>query len=88
MTFFSLFKSVVSKENTVVLSETEVSNELNLLLNDLTINSEKDEEFSSTRISDESVFEVSNRERQIEENQILYAQIMNERMLRTKRKLI
>ncbi|MGJ8716059.1 MAG: hypothetical protein ACSHXG_13215 [Maribacter stanieri] len=88
MTFFSLFKSVVSKENTVVLSETEVSNELNLLLNDLTIDSEKDEEFSSTRISDESVFEVSNRERQIEENQILYAQIMNERMLRTKRKLI
>ena len=88
MTFFSLFKSVVSKENTVVLSETEVSNELNLLLNDLTIDSEKDEEFSSTRISDESVFEVSDRERQIEENQILYAQIMNERMLRTKRKLI
>lgn len=88
MTFFSLFKSVVSKENTVVLSETEVSNELNLLLNDLTIDSQKDEEFSSTRISDESVFEVSDRERQIEENQILYAQIMNERMLRTKRKLI
>ena len=88
MTFLSLLKSVVSKENTVVLSETEVSNELNLLLNDLTIDSEKDEEFSSTRISDESVFEVSDRERQIEENQILYAQIMNERMLRTKRKLI
>ena len=88
MTFFSLFKSVVSKENTVVLSETEVSNELNLLLNDLTIDSQKDEEFSSARISDESVFEVSDRERQIEENQILYAQIMNERMLRTKRKLI
>ena len=88
MTFLSLLKSVVSKENTVVLSETEVSNELNLLLNDLTIDSQKDEEFSSTRISDESVFEVSDRERQIEENQILYAQIMNERMLRTKRKLI
>ncbi|WP_282112668.1 hypothetical protein [Maribacter stanieri] len=88
MTFLSLLKSVVSKENTVVLSETEVSNELNLLLNDLTIDSQKDEEFSSARISDESVFEVSDRERQIEENQILYAQIMNERMLRTKRKLI
>lgn len=88
MTFLSLLKSVVSKENTVVLSETEVSNELNLLLNDLTIDSQKDEEFSSARISDESVFEVSDREIQIEENQILYAQIMNERMLRTKRKLI
>ncbi|SFR62251.1 hypothetical protein [Maribacter stanieri] len=88
MTFLSLFKSVVFKENTVTLSETEVSNELNLLLNDLTIDSQKDEEFSSARISDESVFEVSDRERQIEENQILYAQIMNERMLRTKRKLI
>ncbi|WP_027065110.1 hypothetical protein [Maribacter sp. Hel_I_7] len=88
MTFLSLLKSVVSKENTVVLSETEVSNELNLLLNDLTIDSQKDEEFSSALISDESVFEVSDRERQIEENQILYAQIMNERMLRTKRKLI
>jgi len=88
MTFLSLLKSVVSKENTVVLSETEVSNELNLLLNDLTIDSQKDEELSNDCISDESVFEVSNRERQIEENQILYAQIMNERMLRTKRKLI
>tara|TARA_R110002126_G_scaffold90468_3_gene215650 strand:+ start:2591 stop:2857 length:267 start_codon:yes stop_codon:yes gene_type:complete len=88
MTFLSLLKSVVSKENTEVLSETEVSNELNLLLNDLTIDSQKDEEFSNARISDESVFEISDRERQIEENQILYAQIMNERMLRTKRKLI
>ncbi|WP_282179044.1 hypothetical protein [Maribacter stanieri] len=88
MTFLSLLKSVVSKENTEVLSETEVCNELNLLLNDLTIDSQKDEEFSSARISDASVFEISDRERQIEENQILYAQIMNERMLRTKRKLI
>tara|TARA_R110002167_G_scaffold9697_1_gene44896 strand:- start:143 stop:409 length:267 start_codon:yes stop_codon:yes gene_type:complete len=88
MTFLSLFKSVVFKENTVALSETEVSNELNLLLNDLTIDSQKDEEFSNACISDASVFEVSERERQIEENQILYAQIMNERILRTKRKLI
>ncbi|MBU2903092.1 hypothetical protein [Maribacter dokdonensis] len=88
MTFLSLFKSVVSKENTVALSETEVTNELNLLLNDLTIESQKDEESSDTCVSDEVVSEVSERERLIEENQILYAQLMNERMLRTKRKLI
>lgn len=88
MTFLSLFKSVVSKENTVVLSETEVTNELNLLLNDLTIESQKDEESSDACVSDEVVSEVSERERLIEENQILYAQLMNERMLRTKRKLI
>lgn len=88
MTFLSLFKSVVSKENTVALSETEVTNELNLLLNDLTIESQKDEESSDAFVSDERVSEVSERERLIEENQILYAQLMNERMLRTKRKLI
>lgn len=88
MTFLSLFKSVVSKENTVALSENEVTNELNLLLNDLTIESQKDEESSDVFVSDERVSEVSERERLIEENQILYAQIMNERMLRTKRKLI
>ena len=88
MMFLSLFKSVVSKENTVALSETEVTNELNLLLNDLTIESQKDEESSDAFVSDERVSEVSERERLIEENQILYAQLMNERMLRTKRKLI
>ncbi|WP_286813128.1 MULTISPECIES: hypothetical protein [unclassified Maribacter] len=88
MTFLSLFKSVVSKENTVALSETEVTNELNLLLNDLTIESQKDEESSDAFVSDERVSEVSERERLIEENQILYAQLMNERMLRIKRKLI
>ena len=88
MTFLSLFKSVVSKENTVALSETEVTNELNLLLNDLTIESQKDEESSDAFVSDEVVSEVSDREKLIEENQILYAQLMNERMLRTKRKLI
>ncbi|PHN94571.1 hypothetical protein CSC80_04280 [Maribacter sp. 6B07] len=88
MTFLSLFKSVVSKENTVALSETEVTNELNLLLNDLTIESQKEEESSDAFLSDERVSEVSERERLIEENQILYAQLMNERMLRTKRKLI
>lgn len=88
MTFLSLFKSVVSKENTLALSETEVTNELNLLLNDLTIESQKDEESSDAFVSDERVSEVSERERLIEENQILYAQLMNERILRTKRKLI
>ncbi|APA64699.1 hypothetical protein [Maribacter sp. 1_2014MBL_MicDiv] len=88
MTFLSLFKSVVSKEHTVALSETEVTNELNLLLNDLTIESQKDEESSDAFVSDEVVSGVSERERLIEENQILYAQLMNERMLRTKRKLI
>ncbi|SEB81403.1 hypothetical protein SAMN05192540_1614 [Maribacter dokdonensis] len=88
MTFLSLFKSVVSKENTLALSETEVTSELNLLLNDLTIESQKDEESYGAFVSDERVSEVSERERLIEENQILYAQIMNERMLRTKRKLI
>lgn len=88
MTFLSLFKSVVSKENTVALSETEVTNELNLLLNDLTIESQKDEESSDAFVSDEVVSEVSDREKLIEENQILYAQLMNERILRTKRKLI
>jgi len=88
MTFLTLFKSVVSKESTVALSENEVTNELNLLLNDLTIESQKDEESSDTCVSDEVVSGVSERERLIEENQILYAQLMNERMLRTKRKLI
>jgi len=88
MTFLSLFKSVVFKENTLALSETEVTNELNLLLNDLTIESRKDEESSDAFVSDEVVSEVSDREKLIEENQILYAQLMNERMLRTKRKLI
>ncbi|SDT19284.1 hypothetical protein SAMN05192545_2990 [Maribacter dokdonensis] len=88
MTFLSLFKSVVSKESTLALSETEVTSELNLLLNDLTIDSQKDEESSDAFGSDERVSEVSERERLIEENQILYAQLMNERMLRTKRKLI
>ncbi|VXB66169.1 hypothetical protein [Maribacter litoralis] len=87
MIFLSLFKSVVSKGNTLALSENEVSNELDILLNDLTIDTEKDEEYGNTFGKDDAS-EVTDLERQIEENQILYAQMMNERMLRTKRKLM
>lgn len=87
MIFLSLFKSVVSKENTLALAENEVSNELDILLNDLTIDTEKDEEYGNTFGKDDAS-EITDLERQIEENQILYAQIMNERMLRTKRKLM
>ena len=87
MTFLSLIKSVVSKENTLALSENEDSNELNNLLIDLTIDTEKDEEFANS-FSKDDASEITDLERQIEENQILYAQIMNERMLRTKRKLM
>lgn len=87
MIFLSLFKSVVSKENTLALAENEVSNELDILLNDLTIDTEKDEEFANS-FSKDDASEITDLERQIEENQILYAQMMNERMLRTKRKLM
>ncbi|MEP2278759.1 hypothetical protein [Maribacter sp.] len=82
--FLNLFKSSAKKVSTQPLSENSVSNELNSLLNDLTIDStckeihEKEE--SSTN-------EVSSLEKQIEENQILYAKIMQERMMRTRRKL-
>lgn len=88
--FLNLFKSSSKETNTQSLSKNSVSNELNSLLNDLTIdspNNSKDSKVESS-ITEKAVNVVSSLERQIEENQILYAKIMQERMMRTRRKLV
>ena len=88
--FLNLFKSSAKQVNKQSLSENSVSNELNSLLNDLTIKSpenHKDSKIESA-IKEKAVKAVSSLERQIEENQILYAKIMQERMMRTRRKLV
>ena len=88
--FLNLFKSSSKETNMQSLSKNSVSNELNSLLNDLTIdspNNSKDSKVESS-IKEKAVNVVSSLERQIEENQILYAKIMQERMMRTRRKLV
>ncbi|WP_282049107.1 hypothetical protein [Maribacter aquivivus] len=88
--FLNLFKSSSKETNMQSLSKNSVSNELNSLLNDLTIdspNNSKDSKVESS-ITEKAVNVVSSLERQIEENQILYAKIMQERMMRTRRKLV
>lgn len=88
--FLNLFKSSAKQVNKQSLSENSVSNELNSLLNDLTIESptnQKDSKIESA-IKEKAVKAVSSLERQIEENQIIYAKIMQERMMRTRRKLV
>jgi len=88
--FLNLFKSSAKQVNKQSLSENSVSNELNSLLNDLTIESpENHKNFKvESAIKEKAVKAVSSLERQIEENQILYAKIMQERMMRTRRKLV
>jgi len=88
--FLNLFKSSAKQVNKQSLSENSVSNELNSLLNDLTIESpENHKNFKvEDAIKEKAVKAVSSLERQIEENQILYAKIMQERMMRTRRKLV
>jgi hypothetical protein len=88
--FLNLFKSSAKQVNKQSLSKKSVSNELNSLLNDLTIdspNKRKDSKVESS-IKEKAVNVVSSLERQIEENQIMYAKIMQERMMRTRKKLI
>ncbi|WP_036151652.1 hypothetical protein [Maribacter forsetii] len=88
--FLNLFKSSAKQVNKQSLSENSVSNELNSLLNDLTIESpehHKDSKVESA-IKEKAVKAVSSLERQIEENQILYAKIMQERMMKSRRKLV
>ncbi|WP_299797792.1 hypothetical protein [uncultured Maribacter sp.] len=88
--FLNLFKSSAKPKNGQSLSKKSVSNELNSLLNDLTIdspNKRKDSKVESS-IKEKAVNVVSSLERQIEENQILYAKIMQERMMRTRKKLV
>lgn len=89
--FLSLFNSSSKQKNTKSLSKNSVTNELNSLLNDLTIDSTKkgkDAKPDDSSIKEKASSVVSSLERQIEENQILYAKIMQERMLRTRRKLV
>ena len=88
--FLNLFKSSAKQVNKQSLSENSVSNELNSLLNDLTIESPTNQKDSKIEgvIKEKAVKAVSSLERQIEENQILYAKIMQERMMRTRRKLV
>lgn len=88
--FLNLFKSSAKQVNKQSLSENSVSNELNSLLNDLTIESPENNKDSKVEsaIKEKAVKAVSSLERQIEENQILYAKIMQERMMRTRRKLV
>lgn len=88
--FLNLFKSSAKQVNKQSLSENSVSNELNSLLNDLTIESPENHKDSKVEsaIKEKAVKAVSSLERQIEENQILYAKIMQERMMRTRKKLI
>ena len=81
--FLNLFKSSAKQVNKQSLSKKSVSNELNSLLNDLTIdspNKRKDSKVESS-IKEKAVNVVSSLERQIEENQIMYAKIMQERMM-------
>ncbi|MDF4201877.1 hypothetical protein PXD56_02850 [Maribacter sp. SA7] len=88
--FLNLFKSSSKQVNTQPLSENSVSIELNSLLNDLTIDSTDKQKNKSeeSSIKDKATAVVSSLEKQIEENQILYAKIMQERMMRTRRKLV
>ncbi|MEP2237758.1 MAG: hypothetical protein ABJI22_05305 [Maribacter sp.] len=88
--FLNLFKSSSKQVNTQPLSENSVSIELNSLLNDLTIDSTVKQKNKSkeSSIKDKATAVVSSLEKQIEENQILYAKIMQERMMRTRRKLV
>jgi len=88
--FLNLFKSSAKQVNKQSLSENSVSNELNSLLNDLTIESPENHKDSKVEsaIKEKAVKALSSLERQIEENQILYAKIMQERMMKTRRKLV
>ena len=88
--FLNLFKSSSNEKNTQSLSKSSVSNELNSLLNDLTIDSTKKRNVVKVESSfkEKASSVVSSLERQIEENQIIYAKIMQERMMRTRRKLV
>ena len=88
--FLNLFNSSSKQKSTKSLSKNSVTKELNSLLNDLTIdstNKRKDAKVDSS-IKEKASSVVSSLERQIEENQILYAKIMQERMMRTRRKLV
>lgn len=87
--FLNLFKSSSKEKNTKSLSKNSVSNELNSLLNDLTIDStnKHNNEKEVTSVKEKASSVVSSLEKQIEENQIIYAKIMQERMMRTRRKL-
>ncbi|WP_291968074.1 hypothetical protein [Maribacter sp.] len=88
--FFNLFKFGSKQENTQVISENSVSIELNSLLSNLTISSSKKQKISKDEVSvkEKTSTVVSSLEKQIEENQIIYAKIMQERMMRTRRKLV
>jgi hypothetical protein len=88
--FLNLFNSSSKQKNTKSLSINSVTNELNSLLNDLTIDSTKKRKDAKAEnsIKEKASSVVSSLERQIEENQILYAKIMQERMMRTRRKLV
>ncbi|WP_405410810.1 hypothetical protein [Maribacter sp. Asnod1-A12] len=78
----NLFKSFSKQRNTLQLSKTSVSNELNSLLHELTIDRNTDHENSNTDYlsKEEPKYIATDLERQIEENQIMYAKIMNERL--------
>lgn len=88
--FFNLFKFGSKQENTQVISENSVSIELNSLLSNLTISSSRNQKISKDEVSvkEKTSTVVSSLEKQIEENQIIYAKIMQERMMRTRRKLV
>ena len=88
--FLNLFKSSSNEKNTQSLSKSSVSNELNSLLNDLTIDSTDKHENKKvvSAVKEKATAVVSSLEKQIEENQIIYAKIMQERMMRTRRKLV
>ena len=88
--FLNLFKSSSNEKNTQSLSKSSVSNELNSLLNDLTIDStnKHDNKKVVSAVKEKATVVVSSLEKQIEENQIIYAKIMQERMMRTRRKLV
>ncbi|WP_405399570.1 hypothetical protein [Maribacter sp. Asnod2-G09] len=88
--FLNLFKSSSNEKNTQSLSKSSVSNELNSLLNDLTIDSTNKHENKKvvSAVKEKATAVVSSLEKQIEENQIIYAKIMQERMMRTRRKLV
>ena len=62
------------------LSKKSVSKELDTLLNDLTIKSNDTYSDSKSTLNVESKPVLSDLEKQIEENQILCAKIMNERL--------
>ena len=88
--FLNLFKSSSNEKNTQSLSKSSVSNELNSLLNDLTIDSTNKHVNKKvvSAVKEKATAVVSSLEKQIEENQIIYAKIMQERMMRTRRKLV